>query len=144
MATEAGLIAMGAVSVGSRTTSLYGGMERITGTNPIAFGIPATGWIGAWQISYYRGLAKDVHGGPIGQEFRGHSFDAVAFDAADPPQFESEASYLKRHQLLTAGELKRLRPTAYEPVTIQFEPEPDDPAEEAADAKPVANETAQR
>ncbi len=41
MATEAGLIGIGAVSVGSGTTTLYGGMERITGTNPIAFGIPA-------------------------------------------------------------------------------------------------------
>jgi LDH2 family malate/lactate/ureidoglycolate dehydrogenase len=41
MATEAGLIGMGAVSVGSGTTTLYGGMERITGTNPMAFGIPA-------------------------------------------------------------------------------------------------------
>ena len=43
MAAEAGLIGMGAVSVGSGTTTLYGGMERITGTNPIAFGIPARG-----------------------------------------------------------------------------------------------------
>lgn len=41
MATKAGLIGMGAVSVGSGNTTLYGGMERITGTNPIAFGIPA-------------------------------------------------------------------------------------------------------
>jgi uncharacterized oxidoreductase len=41
MAAEAGFIAMGAVSVGAGTTTLYGGMERITGTNPIAFGIPA-------------------------------------------------------------------------------------------------------
>ena len=41
MATEAGLIGMGAVSVGSGTTTLYGGMERIVGTNPMAFGIPA-------------------------------------------------------------------------------------------------------
>ena len=36
-----GLIGMGAVSVGSATTTLYGGMKPITGTNPIAFGIPA-------------------------------------------------------------------------------------------------------
>ena len=35
------MIAMGAVSVGAGTTTLYGGMERVTGTNPIAFGIPA-------------------------------------------------------------------------------------------------------
>ncbi len=41
MATDAGMIGMGAVSVGSGTTTLYGGMERITGTNPVAFGIPA-------------------------------------------------------------------------------------------------------
>jgi LDH2 family malate/lactate/ureidoglycolate dehydrogenase len=32
---------MGAVSVGSGTTTLYGGMERIIGTHPMAFGIPA-------------------------------------------------------------------------------------------------------
>ena len=41
MATAQGLIGMGAVSVGSATTTLYGGMKPITGTNPIAFGIPA-------------------------------------------------------------------------------------------------------
>jgi LDH2 family malate/lactate/ureidoglycolate dehydrogenase len=41
MAADAGMIAMGAVSVGAGTTTLHGGMERVTGTNPIAFGIPA-------------------------------------------------------------------------------------------------------
>jgi uncharacterized oxidoreductase len=41
MATEAGMISIGAVSVGSGTTTFYGGMERMTGTNPMAFGIPA-------------------------------------------------------------------------------------------------------
>jgi len=41
MATTQGLIGMGAVSVGSATTTLYGGMKPITGTNPMAFGIPA-------------------------------------------------------------------------------------------------------
>ena len=40
MAAAQGLIAMGAVSVGSATTTLYGGMQAITGTNPIAFGVP--------------------------------------------------------------------------------------------------------
>jgi LDH2 family malate/lactate/ureidoglycolate dehydrogenase len=40
MATDQGLIGMGAVSVGSATTTLYGGMKPITGTNPMAFGIP--------------------------------------------------------------------------------------------------------
>lgn len=41
MATDAGMIGLGAVSVGSGTTTFYGGMERMTGTNPMAFGIPA-------------------------------------------------------------------------------------------------------
>lgn len=40
MATGQGMIGMGAVSVGSATTTLYGGMKPITGTNPMAFGIP--------------------------------------------------------------------------------------------------------
>ncbi|HEX9786546.1 MAG TPA: Ldh family oxidoreductase, partial [Candidatus Binatia bacterium] len=43
MATQEGMIGMGAVSVGSATTTLYGGMRAITGTNPMAFGIPARG-----------------------------------------------------------------------------------------------------
>jgi uncharacterized oxidoreductase len=43
VATAGGLIGMGAVSVGSATTTLYGGMKPITGTNPMAFGIPARG-----------------------------------------------------------------------------------------------------
>jgi LDH2 family malate/lactate/ureidoglycolate dehydrogenase len=41
MAAAQGLIGMGAVSVGSATTTLYGGRKAITGTNPMAFGIPA-------------------------------------------------------------------------------------------------------
>jgi hydroxycarboxylate dehydrogenase B len=41
MATTHGLIGMGAASVGSATTTLYGGMKPINGTNPMAFGIPA-------------------------------------------------------------------------------------------------------
>ncbi len=41
MAAAEGLIGMGAVSVGSATTTLYGGMKPVMGTNPMAFGIPA-------------------------------------------------------------------------------------------------------
>jgi LDH2 family malate/lactate/ureidoglycolate dehydrogenase len=40
MATEHGLIGIGAASVGSSITTLYGGMKPIIGTNPMAFGIP--------------------------------------------------------------------------------------------------------
>jgi LDH2 family malate/lactate/ureidoglycolate dehydrogenase len=41
MATAQGLVGMGAVCTGSPTTTLYGGMKPIIGTNPVAFGIPA-------------------------------------------------------------------------------------------------------
>lgn len=41
MAADAGMIGMGAVSVGSATTTLHGGMEPIIGTHPMAFGVPA-------------------------------------------------------------------------------------------------------
>jgi LDH2 family malate/lactate/ureidoglycolate dehydrogenase len=43
MAAAQGMIGMGAVSTGSATTTLYGGMKPIIGTNPMAFGIPARG-----------------------------------------------------------------------------------------------------
>jgi LDH2 family malate/lactate/ureidoglycolate dehydrogenase len=41
MAAKRGMIGMGAVCTGSATTTLYGGMKPIVGTNPMAFGIPA-------------------------------------------------------------------------------------------------------
>ena len=41
MAVAQGMIGIGAASVGSAVTTLYGGMQPITGTNPMAFGIPA-------------------------------------------------------------------------------------------------------
>jgi LDH2 family malate/lactate/ureidoglycolate dehydrogenase len=41
MATAEGMIGIGAACVGSPVTTLYGGMKPITGTNPMAFGIPA-------------------------------------------------------------------------------------------------------
>ena len=43
MAADQGMIGMAAASVGSAVTALYGAMAPITGTNPMAFGIPARG-----------------------------------------------------------------------------------------------------
>jgi LDH2 family malate/lactate/ureidoglycolate dehydrogenase len=43
MAVEKDMIGMATASVGSAVTTLYGGMKPITGTNPMAFGIPARG-----------------------------------------------------------------------------------------------------
>jgi uncharacterized oxidoreductase len=41
MAAQENLIGMAAACVGSGNTTLYGGMEGMVGTNPMAFGIPA-------------------------------------------------------------------------------------------------------
>jgi LDH2 family malate/lactate/ureidoglycolate dehydrogenase len=43
MAADEGMIGIAAVCVGAGSVTLYGGMERVTGTNPMAFGIPARG-----------------------------------------------------------------------------------------------------
>jgi uncharacterized oxidoreductase len=43
MAADQGMIGIGAVSVGAGNTAPYSAMERATGTNPIAFGIPGSG-----------------------------------------------------------------------------------------------------
>ncbi|MGH8598302.1 MAG: Ldh family oxidoreductase, partial [Gammaproteobacteria bacterium] len=41
MAADEGMIGIAAVSVGAGSVTLFGGRERVTGTNPMAFGIPA-------------------------------------------------------------------------------------------------------
>jgi hydroxycarboxylate dehydrogenase B len=42
MAADGGMIGIGAVSVGAGNTAPYGTMQRVTGTNPMAFGIPGS------------------------------------------------------------------------------------------------------
>jgi len=73
-----------------------------------AFGIPAR-WVTQWQADYYNGRAKDIHGKPIGQEFVGRPFAGLPIDPDNPPRYESQATYLKRHGLLLPGERARLR-----------------------------------
>ena len=61
------------------------------------FGLPAEGWCR-----------------------RGDSFSrGVAVDPADPPKFESEASYLARHKLFLPGERARLCPRDFWPERIE-------------------------
>jgi hypothetical protein len=42
----------------------------------------------------------------------------VPISSAHPPMFESEAEYLRRHQLFMPGERKRLSRRSYEPVVL--------------------------
>jgi hypothetical protein len=76
-----------------------------------------------------------VNGAPIGQEFAGRPFRGVPIDPADPPQYESQAAYLKRLGLLTAEERRALGPEAFEPEVVRPAPDEveDDDAEDEED-----------
>ena len=83
------------------------------------FGLP-TYWVDEWEVSYYNGRSKDIHGIPIGTEFSEGNFDGIAYDPDDPPIFESQAAYLERHGLLTPAEKGALTPEAFEPESVCF------------------------
>ena len=79
-----------------------------------------------WNVQYYNGRAVDIHGRPIGREFHEGDFVADAYDPTDPPTFESQASFLRRHGLLLRGEAGRLTAADFEPERV----EPGDAEEE--------------
>jgi hypothetical protein len=68
------------------------------------------------MVRYYSGLAVDVHGNPIGGALA--LFKGVAIDPEDPPTFESQAAYLKRHGQFLTGEARRLKKADWEPAVI--------------------------
>jgi hypothetical protein len=80
-------------------------------------GLP-TGWASVWEVSYYNGRSLNIHGEPIGTNFKDGDFAGRAIDVNDPPRFESQASYLKRHGLLLPGEAKRLKAADFEPELV--------------------------
>lgn len=82
-----------------------------------SFGIPDS-WLEEWQVKYYSGLAKDIHNNPIGTEYFNRPIKGVAIDKDDPPVFEAQASYLKRHNLFLPGEAKRLTKEDFEPEAV--------------------------
>jgi hypothetical protein len=79
-------------------------------------GLPAV-WITPWQVRYYSGIAVDIRGAPIGDRYPSN-FSGVAIDPDDPPTFESQAAYLKRHGLFLAGEERRLKKVDWEAEAI--------------------------
>jgi hypothetical protein len=79
-------------------------------------GVPAI-WVTPWQVKYYSGAAVNIRGEPIGSLVP-TDFKGVAIDPNDPPRFESQAAYLKRHGLFLAGEERRFRKTDWEAETV--------------------------
>ena len=91
-----------------------------------SYGIPGP-WITRQQVDYYSGRAKDIHGQPIGTEYKNRPFKGRAIDPHNPPIFESQAAYLKRHRLFLAGEERRLTPADFEPTLILLDADGQDP-----------------
>lgn len=102
--------------------------QRVGGTGTVAYevfnlvpehkyGLP-TKFVSAWDEAYFNGRAKDIHGNPIGTEYRNGQFKGRAIDPRDPPRYESQAAYLDRHGLLTESERRRLTDAAFEPETV--------------------------
>lgn len=71
----------------------------------LAFGIP-THWIDAAEIPWLR--QRD----PAGH------LDLVPFDPTDPPVFEAQAAFLRRHSLLLPEEAERLTDADFEPEPV--------------------------
>jgi hypothetical protein len=80
------------------------------------YGLPWI-WITHSDVMYYRGLAVDIHGAPVGDRYP-RDFKGVAIDPNDPPTFESQAAYLRRHGLFLAGEERRLRKADWEAEAV--------------------------
>ena len=82
-------------------------------------GIPDS-WVSQQEADYYNGRAKDIHGAPIGTNYKEGHFDGLAIDPNDPPRYESQAAYLQRHGLLTTEEKAHLKkhPVLLEPEEI--------------------------
>jgi hypothetical protein len=66
----------------------------------LPFGLPSA-FITTWQVHYYGGAA-------VGD----------AIDPNDPPRYESQASYLRRHRLFQDGEADKLTDADYLPETV--------------------------
>ena len=94
--------------------------EVLANVPDFEFGIPAS-FVETWEVEYYNGRARDIHGNPIGTEFSEGDFDGIAYDPEDPPMFESQAAYLDRHRLLTADERKALAQDAFDPEPVIFD-----------------------
>jgi hypothetical protein len=71
-----------------------------------SYGLPAA-WISQWDVEYYTGTARDLG-----------TFKGVAIDPNDPPNFESQASYLERNGVMIACERKRLTKEDFEPEAV--------------------------
>lgn len=81
------------------------------------FGLPVS-WVSDWDEAYYNGRKRDIHGQQIGTKYHEGDFKGLAPRADDPPRFESQAAFLKRHNLLLPREDQGLTAADFEPELI--------------------------
>lgn len=84
----------------------------------VQFGVELD-YVDAEDVELYNGRLRDVHGRLILPDFAHEPFVADAYDPGDPPAYESQAAFLKRHGLLTAAERRRLTARDFEPEQIE-------------------------
>lgn len=77
------------------------------------YGVPQS-WVSPHDVEFYCGPPPANYGFRCRPKSVGR-FCGVAISSNDPPLFESQASYLKRHGLFIPGEGKRLTKQDYEP-----------------------------
>lgn len=75
-------------------------------------------WVTPYDFQLYNGRAVDIHGRKI-LDYQEGNFSGRAPDPNDPPQFESQPTYLARHGLLSPQEKRRLKPADFEPETVE-------------------------
>jgi hypothetical protein len=93
--------------------------EVLNNAPKFEFGIP-TDWVNRFEVAYYNGRPqRDVNGELLKPQFEEGDFVGVAPDPDDPPVFESEASYLKHHNLLLPGEARLLKKRDFEPEVLE-------------------------
>lgn len=77
--------------------------ERLATGLSLTYGVPRY-WISQGLLDTYRGIGTDL--------------GVPAVDPSNPPMFESEGAYLKRHRLFLPGEARRLTRADYEPESL--------------------------
>lgn len=86
-----------------------------------SFGIPCA-WVQQWAVELYNGRPLGVEGKPLtrrdGSFYREGDFGGVVPDPRNPPLYESQATYLRRLNLLLPGELRRLTARDFEPEAV--------------------------
>ncbi len=83
------------------------------------FGLPVE-FVSKFLEDYYNGR-QNFDNDPFMKaryHYKEGDFKGVAIDPNDPPTFEAEATYLKRHKLLSKSEEKRLKPADFEPEAV--------------------------